>query len=112
MLRLSKKNKVLIALEKAVFLSDYYIVSTYKLKTQNEDSKNSKAYNILKAIREKSFDYITESLDLVTMMEVIKEIKNASFYKKIVIFKSLNESDVEFLKSINPFLKRNIRYVE
>lgn len=100
-----KKNKVLIALEKAVFLSDYYIVTTYKLKTQNEDSKNSKAYNILKTIREKSFDYITESLDLVTMMEVIKEIKNANFYKRIVIFKSLNESDVKFLKSINPFFE-------
>lgn len=104
-----KTNKVLIALEKAVFLSDYYIVTTYKLKTQNEDSKNSKTYNTLKTIREKSFDYITESLDLVTMMEVIKEIKNASFYKRIVIFKSLNESDVEFLKSINPFFEEEYK---
>lgn len=104
-----KTNKVLIALEKAVFLSDYYIVTTYKLKTQNEDSKSSKTYNTLKTIREKSFDYITESLDLVTMMELIKEIKNANFYKRIVIFKSLNESDVEFLKSINPFFEEEYK---
>lgn len=104
-----KTNKGLIALEKAVFLSDYYIVTTYKLKTQNEDSKSSKTYNTLKTIREKSFDYITESLDLVTMMELIKEIKNASFYKRIVIFKSLNESDVEFLKSINPFFEEEYK---
>lgn len=105
----AKVNVVLMALEEITFLSDYYIFSTYKFKTQNEDNKDLNIEETLKSIREKSFDYINESLDLVTMAETTKEIKNASFYKKIVIFNSLDETDIEFLSSINPFFEEEYK---
>lgn len=105
----AKVNVVLIALEEITFLSDYYIFSTYKFKTQNEDNKDSTIEKALKSIRDKAFGYITESLDLVAMTDATKEIKNASFYKKIVIFNSLDETDIEFLSSINPFFEEEYK---
>ena len=105
----TKVNVVLIALEEITFLSDYYIFSTYKYKTQNEDNKDLNIEETLKSIREKSFDYINESLDLVAMTDATKEIKNASFYKKIVIFNSLDKTDIEFLSSINPFFEEEYK---
>ena len=105
----AKVNVVLMALEEITFLSDYYIFSTYKFKTQNEDNKDSTIEKALKSIRDKAFGYITESLDLVTMAETTKEIKNASFYKKIVIFNSLDKTDIEFLSSINPFFEEEYK---
>lgn len=105
----AKVNVVLIALEEITFLSDYYIFSTYKYKTQNGDNKDLNIEETLKSIREKSFDYINESLDLVTMAETTKEIKNASFYKKIIMFNSLDQTDIEFLSSINPFFEEEYK---
>lgn len=105
----AKVNVVLMALEEITFLSDYYIFSTYKFKTQNEDNKDSTIEKALKSIRDKAFGYITESLDLVAMTDATKEIKNASFYKKIVIFNSLDETDIEFLSSINPFFEEEYK---
>ena len=105
----AKVNVVLMALEEITFLSDYYIFSTYKFKTQNEDNKDSTIEKALKSIRDKAFGYITESLDLVTMTDATKEIKNASFYKKIVIFNSLDKTDIEFLSSINPFFEEEYK---
>lgn len=105
----AKVNVVLMALEEITFLSDYYIFSTYKFKTQNEDNKDLNIEETLKSIREKSFGYITESLDLVAMTDATKEIKNASFYKKIVIFNSLDKTDIEFLSSINPFFEEEYK---
>lgn len=105
----AKVNIVLMALEEITFLSDYYIFSTYKFKTQNEDNKDSTIEKALKSIRDKAFGYITESLDLVAMTDATKEIKNASFYKKIVIFNSLDETDIEFLSSINPFFEEEYK---
>lgn len=105
----AKVNVVLMALEEITFLSDYYIFSTYKFKTQNEDNKDSTIEKALKSIRDKVFGYITESLDLVAMTDATKEIKNASFYKKIVIFNSLDETDIEFLSSINPFFEEEYK---
>lgn len=105
----AKVNVVLMALEEITFLSDYYIFSTYKFKTQNEDNKDSTIEKALKSIRDKAFGYITESLDLVAMTDSTKEIKNASFYKKIVIFNSLDETDIEFLSSINPFFEEEYK---
>lgn len=104
-----KVTVVLMALEEITFLSDYYIFSTYKFKTQNEDNKDSTIEKALKSIRDKAFGYITESLDLVAMTDATKEIKNASFYKKIVIFNSLDETDIEFLNSINPFFEEEYK---
>lgn len=104
-----KVTVVLMALEEITFLSDYYIFSTYKFKTQNEDNKDSTIEKALKSIRDKAFGYITESLDLVAMTDATKEIKNASFYKKIVIFNSLDETDIEFLSSINPFFEEEYK---
>ena len=63
-----------MALEEITFLSDYYIFSTYKFKTQNEDNKDSTIEKALKSIRDKAFGYITESLDLVAMTDATKEI--------------------------------------
>lgn len=105
----AKVNVVLMVLEEITFLSDYYIFSTYKFKTQNEDNKDSTIEKALKSIRDKAFGYITESLDLVAMTDATKEIKNASFYKKIVIFNSLDETDIEFLSSINPFFEEEYK---
>ena len=105
----AKVNVVLMALEEITFLSDYYIFSTYKFKTQNEDNKDLSVEKALKSIRDKAFGYITESLDLVAMTDATKEIKNASFYKKIVIFNSLDETDIEFLSSINPFFEEEYK---
>lgn len=105
----AKVNVVLMALEEITFLSDYYIFSTYKFKTQNEDNKDLSVENTLKSIRDKAFAYITKSLDLVAMTDATKEIKNASFYKKIVIFNSLDETDIEFLSSINPFFEEEYK---
>lgn len=105
----AKVNVVLMALEEITFLSDYYIFSTYKYKTQNGDNKDLNIEETLKSIREKSFDYINESLDLVTMAETTKEIKNASFYKKIIMFNSLDQTDIEFLNSINPFFEEEYK---
>ncbi len=105
----AKVKVVLMALEEITFLSDYYIFSTYKFKTQNEDNKDSTIEKALKSIRDKAFGYITESLDLVAMTDATKEIKNASFYKKIVIFNSLDETDIEFLSSINPFFEEEYK---
>lgn len=105
----AKVNVVLMALEEVTFLSDYYIFSTYKFKTQNEDNKDSTIEKALKSIRDKAFGYITESLDLVAMTDATKEIKNASFYKKIVIFNSLDKTDIEFLSSINPFFEEEYK---
>lgn len=105
----AKVNVVLMALEEITFLSDYYIFSTYNFKTQNEDNKDSSVENTLKSIRDKAFGYITKSLDLVAMTDATKEIKNASFYKKIVIFNSLDETDIEFLSSINPFFEEEYK---
>lgn len=105
----AKVNVVLIALEEITFLSDYYIFSTYKFKTQNEDNKDLSIEKALKSIRDKAFGYITESLDLVAMTDATKEIKNASFYKKIVIFNSLDKTDIEFLSSINPFFEEEYK---
>lgn len=105
----SKVNVVLMALEEITFLSDYYIFSTYKFKTQNEDNKDLSVEKVLKSIRDKAFGYITKSLDLVAMTDATKEIKNASFYKKIVIFNSLDETDIEFLSSINPFFEEEYK---
>ena len=105
----SKVNVVLMALEEITFLSDYYIFSTYKFKTQNEDNKDLSVEKVLKSIRDKAFGYITKSLDLVAMTDATKEIKNASFYKKIVIFNSLDEIDIEFLSSINPFFEEEYK---
>lgn len=105
----AKVNVVLMALEEITFLSDYYIFFTYKFKTQNEDNKDSTIEKALKSIRDKAFGYITESLDLVAMTDATKEIKNASFYKKIVIFNSLDETDIEFLNSINPFFEEEYK---
>lgn len=105
----AKVNVVLMALEEITFLSDYYIFSTYKFKTQNEDNKDSTIEKALKSIRDKAFGYITESLDLVAMTDATKEIKNASFYKKIVIFNSLDKTDIEFLSSINPFFEEEYK---
>lgn len=105
----AKVNVVLMALEEITFLSDYYIFSTYKFKTQNEDNKDLSVENTLKSIRDKAFGYITKSLDLVAMTDATKEIKNASFYKKIVIFNSLDETDIEFLRSINPFFEEEYK---
>lgn len=105
----AKVNVVLMALEEITFLSDYYIFSTYKFKTQNEDNKDSTIEKTLKSIRDKAFGYITESLDLVAMTDATKEIKNASFYKKIVIFNSLDKTDIEFLSSINPFFEEEYK---
>lgn len=105
----AKVNVVLMALEEITFLSDYYIFSTYKYKTQNGDNKDLNIEETLKSIREKSFDYINESLDLVTMAETTKEIKNASFYKKIIMFNSLDQTDIEFLSSINPFFEEEYK---
>lgn len=90
----AKVNVVLMALED---------------KTQNEDNKDSTIEKALKSIRDKAFGYITESLDLVAMTDATKEIKNASFYKKIVIFNSLDETDIEFLSSINPFFEEEYK---
>lgn len=104
-----KVTVVLMALEEITFLSDYYIFSTYKFKTQNEDNKDSTIEKALKSIRDKAFGYITESLDLVAMTDATKEIKNASFYKKIVIFNSLDKTDIEFLSSINPFFEEEYK---
>lgn len=105
----SKVNVALMALEEITFLSDYYIFSTYKFKTQNEDNKDLSVEKVLKSIRDKAFGYITKSLDLVAMTDATKEIKNASFYKKIVIFNSLDETDIEFLSSINPFFEEEYK---
>lgn len=105
----AKVNVVLMALEEITFLSDYYIFSTYKSKTQNEDNKDLSIEKVLKSIRDKAFGYITKSLDLVAMTDATKEIKNASFYKKIVIFNSLDETDIEFLSSINPFFEEEYK---
>lgn len=105
----AKVNVVLMALEEITFLSDYYIFSTYKFKTQNENNKDSTIEKALKSIRDKAFGYINESLDLVAMTDATKEIKNASFYKKIVIFNSLDETDIEFLSSINPFFEEEYK---
>lgn len=105
----AKVNVVLMALEEITFLSDYYIFSTYKFKTQNDDNKDSTIEKALKSIRDKAFGYITESLDLVAMTDATKEIKNASFYKKIVIFNSLDKTDIEFLSSINPFFEEEYK---
>lgn len=105
----SKVNVVLMALKEITFLSDYYIFSTYKFKTQNEDNKDLSVEKVLKSIRDKAFGYITKSLDLVAMTDATKEIKNASFYKKIVIFNSLDETDIEFLSSINPFFEEEYK---
>ena len=105
----AKVNVVLMALEEITFLSDYYIFSTYKFKTQNDDNKDSTIEKTLKSIRDKAFGYITKSLDLVAMTDATKEIKNASFYKKIVIFNSLDETDIEFLSSINPFFEEEYK---
>lgn len=105
----AKVNVVLMALEEITFLSDYYIFSTYKFKIQNEDNKDSTIEKTLKSIRDKAFGYITKSLDLVAMTDATKEIKNASFYKKIVIFNSLDETDIEFLSSINPFFEEEYK---
>lgn len=105
----AKVNVVLMALEEITFFSDYYIFSTYKFKTQNEDNKDLSVENTLKSIRDKAFGYITKSLDLVAMTDATKEIKNASFYKKIVIFNSLDETDIEFLSSINPFFEEEYK---
>lgn len=105
----AKVNVVLMALEEITFLSDYYIFSTYKFKTQNGDNKDLNIEETLKSIRDKAFGYITESLDLVAMTDATKEIKNASFYKKIVIFNSLDETDIEFLSSINPFFEEEYK---
>lgn len=105
----AKVNVVLMALEEITFLSDYYIFSTYKFKTQNEDNKDSTIEKALKSMRDKAFGYITESLDLVAMTDATKEIKNASFYKKIVIFNSLDKTDIEFLSSINPFFEEEYK---
>lgn len=105
----AKVNVVLMALEEITFLSDYYIFSTYKFKIQNEDNKDLSIENTLKSIRDKAFGYITKSLDLVAMTDATKEIKNASFYKKIVIFNSLDETDIEFLSSINPFFEEEYK---
>lgn len=105
----AKVNVVLMALEEITFLSDYYIFSTYNFKTQNEDNKDLSVENTLKSIRDKAFGYITKSLDLVAMTDATKEIKNASFYKKIVIFNSLDETDIEFLSSINPFFEEEYK---
>lgn len=105
----AKINVILMALEEITFLSDYYIFSTYKFKTQNEDNKDFTIENTLKSIRDKAFGYITESLDLIAMTDATKEIKNASFYKKIVIFNSLDETDIEFLSSINPFFEEEYK---
>ena len=104
-----KVTVVLMALEEITFLSDYYIFSTYKSKTQNEDNKDLSIENTLKSIRDKAFGYITELLDLVAMTDATKEIKNASFYKKIVIFNSLDKTDIEFLSSINPFFEEEYK---
>lgn len=100
-----KLTHVVRALQQVILLSDYYIVSTYKYKTQNEDEKDPNIENALKSIREKSFGYITKSLDLLTMAKAIEEIRNANFYKKIVMFNSLDDTDIEFLSSINPFFE-------
>lgn len=100
-----KLTHVVRALQQVILLSDYYIVSTYKYKTQNEDEKDPNIENALKSIREKSFGYITKSLDLLTMTKAIEEIRNANFYKKIVMFNSLDDTDIEFLSSINPFFE-------
>lgn len=100
-----KLTRVVKALQQVILLSDYYIVSTYKSKTQNEDEKDSNMEDDLKRIREKSFNYITKSLDLINMTDAIKEIKNANFYKKIAMFSSLDDTDIEFLCSINPFFE-------
>lgn len=105
----AKINVILMALEEITFLSDYYIFSTYKFKTQNEDNKDLTIENTLKSIRDKAFGYITESLDLIAMTDATKEIKNASFYKKIVIFNSLDETDIYFLSSINPFFEEEYK---
>lgn len=105
----AKVYVVLMALEEMTFFSDYYIFSTYKFKIQNEENKDSTIENTLKSIRDKDFGYITKSLDLVAMTDATKEIKNASFYKKIVIFNSLDETDIEFLSSINPFFEEEYK---
>ena len=104
-----KLTHVVKALQQVIFLSDYYIFSTYKLRTQNDANEAFSIENALKSIREKAFGYITKSLDIVTMAKAIEEIKNASFYKKIVIFNSLDYTDIEFLCTINPFFEEEYK---
>lgn len=102
---ITKANIVLMVLEEVIFLSDYYIVLTYKSKTQSKDNGVFNIKGILKSIREESFGYITKTLDIVKMADASKEIENASLSQKTSIFSSLDETDIEFLSSINPFFE-------
>lgn len=102
---IAKANIVLMVLEEVIFLSDYYIVLTYKSKTQSKDNGVFNIKAILKSIREESFGYITKTLDIVKMADASKEIENATLSQKTSIFSSLDETDIEFLNSINPFFE-------
>lgn len=94
-------DQVIRALEHSIALSDYYIDICCKSKTQTDLDDSLK--NILEELKKDAFNYINSNIDLISMCESSKRIKNASFYEKIVFFKSLSEFDINFLKRINPF---------
>lgn len=98
----------LLSFKEATILSDYYITTNRDTMTKSEEDVKSLEYSILDSIRKNSFKNFNISTNYKILCDSSKRLLNASFYEKIVYFKSLGEEDIEFLSSINPFFQEEL----
>lgn len=98
----------LLSFKEATILSDYYITTNRDAMTKSEEDDKSFEYAILNSIRKNSFKNFNISTNYKILCDSSKRLLDASFYEKIVYFKSLSEEDIEFLSSINPFFQEEL----
>lgn len=98
----------LLSFKEATILSDYYITTNRDAMTKSEEDVKSLEYAILDSIKKNSFKNFNISTNYKILCDSSKRLLDASFYEKIVYFKSLSEEDIEFLSSITPFFQEEL----
>lgn len=97
---------------KYIISTDYFVILNYDAKRNEAFSSDiSTELNNLKIFMgNHDFNILLADKDVAaSVYEAIKTIKNASFYKKIAILKSLTDEDIKFILSINPFFDEELR---
>lgn len=97
---------------KYIISTDYFVILNYDAKRNEAFSSDiSTELNNLKIFMSNhDFNILLADKDVAaSVYESVKTIKNASFYKKIAILKSLTDEDIKFILSINPFFDEELR---
>lgn len=97
---------------KCIMSTDYFVILNYDAK-RNEAFSNdvsTELSNFKLFLKNHNFDILLSDKEVaINVYDAIKAIKNASFYKRIAILKSLTDEDIKFILSINPFFDEELK---